>query len=123
LKTLIIRKVQGIPGNQSPMQLFWMMYMMKKWLRKGTIIYLMKVPKLYIWTDARRPCISLNKAKTNPTRKKMSPRRAFVNKSKNKNDFKKENEKDKEKMSEKKENEKMMDNVGSKKQHLMSNST
>jgi hypothetical protein len=49
--------------------------------------------------------------------------RGFVNKSKNKNDSEKENEKDKEKMNEKRENEKMTDNVGSKKQHLMSNST
>jgi hypothetical protein len=45
--------------------------------------------------------------------------RGFVNRSKNKNDSKKENQKYKEKMNEKRENEKVAYNVGSKKQHLM----
>jgi hypothetical protein len=49
--------------------------------------------------------------------------RGFVSRSKNKNDFEKENQKDKEKMNEKRENEKMTDRVGNKKHFPMLNST
>jgi hypothetical protein len=49
--------------------------------------------------------------------------RGFVNRSKNKNNSEKENQKDKEKMNEKRENEKVVDNVGGKKKHPMPSST
>jgi hypothetical protein len=53
----------------------------------------------------------------------VSQTRGFVNRSKIKNYSEKENQKDKQKMNEKRANEKMTDSIGSKKQHLMSNST
>jgi hypothetical protein len=49
--------------------------------------------------------------------------RGFVNRSKNRIDSKKENQKYKEKTNEKRANEKVTDNVGSKMKHLTSNST
>jgi hypothetical protein len=49
--------------------------------------------------------------------------RGFVNRSKNKNDYEKENQKDKEKTNEKSENYKVTYNIGSKNQRLTSNST
>jgi hypothetical protein len=51
--------------------------------------------------------------------------RGFVNRPKNKGDYVKDNqkEKEKEKTNEKRENEKVTDIIGSKRQHLMSNST
>jgi hypothetical protein len=66
---------QRVPGNQPQMQLFWMMYMMRKWLSKGTIIYLMKVLKLYKWTDVRHPCIYLKKARNLKWEKTTTGRR------------------------------------------------